>query len=55
MRIRKNSLYGHLSHSEDFAEYANKIINGILTFTWPKTKSWQILKISERHRKFQGY
>ena len=50
-KIKKMCDYG----PKDFADYANKIINGILPFTWPKTKSWQSLKISKRQQKFQAH
>ena len=39
---------------KDFAENANKIMV-FLAFTWPKTKSWQSLKISKRHLKLQEH
>ena len=47
----KNMIFQHVKSKKcvingaiDFAEYANKIMV-FLAFTWPKTKSWQSLKI----------
>ena len=58
----KNMIFQHvkskkcvISGAKDFAEYTNKVINGILVFTWPKTKSWQSVKISKRPQKFQEH
>ena len=43
-----------INGAKDFAECANKIMV-FLDFTWPKTKSWQSLKISKCHQKFQEH
>ena len=43
-----------INGAKDFADYANKIMV-FLAFTWPKTKSWQRLKISKSHQKFQEH
>ena len=43
-----------INGAKDFAEHANKIMV-FLAFTWPKTKSWQSLKILKRQQKFQEH
>ena len=43
-----------INGAKDFAEYANKIMV-FLAFTWPKTRSRQSLKVSQRHQKFQEH
>ena len=44
-----------INGAKDFIEYANKIIIGISCLYLTKKKSWQSLKISKRHQRFQEH